>query len=188
MLKNNKQRGTGLRLVRTAEAFSACFETTTRPGMEGMLLYRWYLAQRYITNPLLINKRKFGLRLWALVPGATPLRAYIHTHGLALFSSEPYRPEGDFDSSPLREQGSRRCMMRHPWGCQVALPACTALHGSFSPAPRINTKRPRPTLRPQNKTPPPPVPHQMAARRPPAGWRPATSQTSPRTKTGRSGI
>lgn len=40
MLKNNKQRGTGLRLVPTAEAFSACFETTTRPGLEGMTLYR----------------------------------------------------------------------------------------------------------------------------------------------------
>lgn len=41
MLKNNKQRGTGLRLVPTREAFDACFETTTRPGLEGMLLYRW---------------------------------------------------------------------------------------------------------------------------------------------------
>ena len=40
MLKNNKQRGTGLRLVKTQEAFDACFETTTRPGLEGMILYR----------------------------------------------------------------------------------------------------------------------------------------------------
>ena len=40
MLKNNKQRGTGLRLVKTREAFDACFETTTRPGLEGMILYR----------------------------------------------------------------------------------------------------------------------------------------------------
>ena len=40
MLKNNKQRGTGLRLVHTHEAFDACFETTTRPGLEGMILYR----------------------------------------------------------------------------------------------------------------------------------------------------
>lgn len=40
MLKNNKQRGTGLRLVRADEAFAACFETTTRPGLEGVMLYR----------------------------------------------------------------------------------------------------------------------------------------------------
>lgn len=96
MLKNNKQRGTGLRLVPTGDAFSACFETCFRPGMEGVRLYRWYLAQRYITDPLLINGRKFGLRLWALVPGAAPLRAYVHANGLALFSSEPYRPEDAF--------------------------------------------------------------------------------------------
>lgn len=41
MLKNNKQRGTGLRLVHGHEAFEACFETTSRPGLEGMMLYRW---------------------------------------------------------------------------------------------------------------------------------------------------
>ena len=41
MLKNNKQRGTGLRLVEASQAFDACFETTTRPGLEGMILYRW---------------------------------------------------------------------------------------------------------------------------------------------------
>lgn len=40
MLKNNKQRGEGLRLVRTQDAFGACFETTKRPGLEGMTLYR----------------------------------------------------------------------------------------------------------------------------------------------------
>ena len=41
MLKNNKQRGLGLRLVEAHEALDACFETTSRPGMEGMALYRW---------------------------------------------------------------------------------------------------------------------------------------------------
>ena len=54
----------------------------------------WQCA-RYITNPLLIDGRKFGLRLWALVPGASPLRAYLHRNGLALFSSAPYHPEGE---------------------------------------------------------------------------------------------
>lgn len=50
MLKNNKQRGTGLRLVPTSRALQAAFETTTRPGMEGITLYRWYLAQQYINR------------------------------------------------------------------------------------------------------------------------------------------
>lgn len=94
MLKNNKQRGTGLRLVPTGSAFQACLETTTRPGMEGITLYRWYLAQQYINTPLLINGRKFGIRLWVLVPGAEPLRVYLHKKGLALFSEAPYVPAG----------------------------------------------------------------------------------------------
>lgn len=90
MLKNNKQRGTGLRLVTTREAFKACFETTTRPGLEGVPLYRWYLAQQYITNPLLIQGRKFGLRVWVLVPDVNPLRVYLHQNGLLLFSEAAY--------------------------------------------------------------------------------------------------
>lgn len=94
MLKNNKQRGTGLRLVPTSSAFQAAFETTTRPGMEGITLYRWYLAQQYINQPLLINGRKFGIRLWVLVPGAVPLRVYVHRNGLALFSATQYEPAG----------------------------------------------------------------------------------------------
>lgn len=50
------QRGTGLRLVRTSEAFSACFETVSRPDLPpGVRLYRWYLAQQYIARPMLIG-------------------------------------------------------------------------------------------------------------------------------------
>lgn len=48
---------------------------------------RWYLAQRYISSPMLINGCKFGIRVWVLVPGLNPLRAYMHANGLALFSS-----------------------------------------------------------------------------------------------------
>jgi hypothetical protein len=158
MLKNNKQRGEGLRLVRTDHAFAACFETTTRPGLEGMRLYRygpysccwccvwmlpvhkivkrvsrwgvtsggvrwgvtssicswavnqrpfnneccfpethadascvvacrWYLAQQYVPNPMLLDGRKFGIRLWVLVTGIRPLRLYVHRNGLVLLST-----------------------------------------------------------------------------------------------------
>jgi hypothetical protein len=48
------------------------------------------VAQQYITNPLLIQNRKFHLRLWLLVTSHSPLRAYLHTGGLVLFSSEAY--------------------------------------------------------------------------------------------------
>ncbi|KXZ50147.1 CYG40/TTL7 protein [Gonium pectorale] len=101
MLKNNKQRGTGLRLVRTAEAFTACFETVSRPDLPpGVRLYRWYLAQQYIRDPLLIDGRKFGVRVWVLVPDVAPFRIYMHSRGLVLFSSHSYDAEqlsGDGD-------------------------------------------------------------------------------------------
>lgn len=48
----------------------------------------WVLAQRYVADPLLIGGRKFGVRLWVLVTGAAPLRAYLSDRGLVLFSTE----------------------------------------------------------------------------------------------------
>ena len=49
-------------------------------------MYRWYLAQRYVTDPLLIGGLKSGLRVWVLVPDTKPLRVYMHCNGLVLFS------------------------------------------------------------------------------------------------------
>lgn len=46
------------------------------------------LAQRYVANPLLIGGRKFGVRLWVLVTGHAPYRAYLSDRGLVLFSTE----------------------------------------------------------------------------------------------------
>jgi hypothetical protein len=37
---------------------------------------------------MLINGRKFGLRVWAVVTGVDPLSLYIHTNGLVLFSNQ----------------------------------------------------------------------------------------------------
>ncbi len=45
------------------------------------------LAQRYVDRPLLVEGRKFGIRVWVLVTGYNPLRAYLHTNGLVLFST-----------------------------------------------------------------------------------------------------
>lgn len=48
------------------------------------------VAQKYIANPMLIDGRKFGIRLWAVLTSTTPLRAYLHDRGLVLFSSNTY--------------------------------------------------------------------------------------------------
>ena len=49
-----------------------------------------YIAQRYITNPLLVGGRKFHLRLYLIITNLNPLRALLHREGLVLFASRNY--------------------------------------------------------------------------------------------------
>lgn len=49
-----------------------------------------YVAQRYIKDPLLINNRKFHLRLYLLITNMQPLRALLHREGLVLFAVTNY--------------------------------------------------------------------------------------------------
>jgi len=49
-----------------------------------------FVAQKYITNPLLVFGRKFHLRLYLLVTNLLPLRVLLHKEGLVLFASMNY--------------------------------------------------------------------------------------------------
>ena len=44
-----------------------------------------YLVQRYIENPLLINGKKFDIRLYVVIKGAEKIEAYVYEEGLARF-------------------------------------------------------------------------------------------------------
>ena len=48
------------------------------------------LVQEYISNPLLLQERKFDLRIYVLVTSFEPLRAYAFEHGLGRFASRKY--------------------------------------------------------------------------------------------------
>jgi tubulin polyglutamylase TTLL6/13 len=53
-----------------------------------------YVVQRYLHKPYLIDDLKFDLRIYVLLVGVNPLRAYIYKEGMARFATEPYCSPG----------------------------------------------------------------------------------------------
>lgn len=50
------------------------------------------VVQRYLSRPYLVDGRKGHLRIYAMVTGCDPLRAYVYTEGIVRFAPEPYDP------------------------------------------------------------------------------------------------
>ena len=63
-----------------------------QPGLH-VQVRPFVVAQQHIEDPLLIDGLKFGIRVWCVVTSTEPLRAYMHSGGLVLFSGDSY--DGD---------------------------------------------------------------------------------------------
>eukprot|EP00930_Biecheleria_cincta_P031555 TRINITY_DN21904_c0_g1_i1.p1 TRINITY_DN21904_c0_g1~~TRINITY_DN21904_c0_g1_i1.p1 ORF type:complete len:1089 (-),score=185.87 TRINITY_DN21904_c0_g1_i1:100-3366(-) len=60
------------------------------------------VVSQYVENPLLIQGLKFDLRVYVLVTGYDPLRAYIYREGLVRFATKPYSTEAEHLSDSYR--------------------------------------------------------------------------------------
>lgn len=49
------------------------------------------LVQRYIKTPMLLDAKKFDLRLYLLVKGYDPVEAYLADEGIARLCTDNYR-------------------------------------------------------------------------------------------------
>ena len=49
-----------------------------------------YVAQEYVKNPLLIDKKKFDFRIYLLIRGISKMEAYVALEGMARFCTEDY--------------------------------------------------------------------------------------------------
>ena len=59
-----------------------------------------YLLQRYIGNPLLLNDRKFHIRVYLVVTNLQPLQVLLHKEGLVLLASRNYSSSDDAFGDP----------------------------------------------------------------------------------------
>lgn len=79
---NGGKGGEGIQLVQK-------FKDIPKDNIKGE--FKELLVQRYIKTPLLLDGKKFDLRLYVLIVGFDPIRAYLADEGLARLCTEDYK-------------------------------------------------------------------------------------------------
>ena len=82
-------RGRGIYLINSVKDIPKC-ESSSQ-----------CVVQKYISEPFLINKKKFDLRVYVCVTSFNPLRVYIYQDGLVRFATEEYSAESNSLSNRL---------------------------------------------------------------------------------------
>lgn len=58
------------------------------------------IVQEYITNPHLINKKKYDLRMYVYIKSIEPLVVFIYRDGLVRFASKPFSLDAETFADP----------------------------------------------------------------------------------------
>ncbi|XP_077987088.1 tubulin polyglutamylase TTLL11-like [Glandiceps talaboti] len=77
--------GNGIFLLRNPQDIKAKLNISTRPA----------IVQEYITHPLLVEKKKFDLRIYVVITSLDPLKIYLYNEGMARFCTEDYHKPTD---------------------------------------------------------------------------------------------
>ena len=83
ILKNNKQRQQGLKLVNKVSQIKSAMKKK-----------QFYLIQDFLNNPYLINKRKINLRYYfVIICRNGKIEAYIYRNGFMYYTPKYFKPE-----------------------------------------------------------------------------------------------
>ncbi len=72
------------------------------------------VVQRYIDQPYLIDGRKGHLRIYALITGVQPLRAFVYNEGIVRIAPEPYDPRPERLSEVAMHVTNTALHLDHP--------------------------------------------------------------------------
>ena len=84
-----RAQGKGIFLVHKLSQVEAWMKERGQSKAENPL-YENYVAQRYVSNPLLVGGRKFDMRIYVLCLSYAPLKVYLYREGFARFTSSRF--------------------------------------------------------------------------------------------------
>ena len=87
----NLSRGRGIHLLKGEKEFLKLMKMSQKQNAIP------YLISKYISNPHLINNKKYDLRIYVLITSYSPLKVFLYENGLVRFATEDYK-KGDYDN------------------------------------------------------------------------------------------
>ena len=129
-----QSRGRGIAFVHSADHAQRLCHPRATPASDR----EQYVVQRYVADPLLIDGRKFDLRVYVLVTSSEPLEAFVYQEGFARFCGTDYDVTGPDLAGHLTNVAFQRDAAKNGGKAETSLPL-SITHGG-----RVAGGEPRP--------------------------------------------